>query len=60
MTSEQCLRTDAVSDAVARYADRYGRTPHPDPERVVIEITIDRTMGKAKRLSAPPGARTAG
>lgn len=36
----------AVNDAVARYAERYGRTPAPDPERVVIEITIDRAMGQ--------------
>ncbi|MEV8563828.1 pyridoxamine 5'-phosphate oxidase family protein [Streptomyces sp. NPDC051917] len=36
-------RTDAttVDDAVTRY----GRTPAPDPERVVIEITIDRVVG---------------
>ncbi|MER7000723.1 TIGR03618 family F420-dependent PPOX class oxidoreductase [Streptomyces sp. NPDC000410] len=43
------VRTDAaaVDDAVARYGKRYGRTPAPDPERVVIEITIDRAMGQA-------------
>jgi PPOX class probable F420-dependent enzyme len=35
----------AVDDAVARYGERYGRTPAPDPERVVIEITIERAMG---------------
>ncbi|WP_416976993.1 pyridoxamine 5'-phosphate oxidase family protein [Streptomyces sp. T028] len=35
----------AVDDAVARYAERYGRMPGPDPERVVIEIKIERAMG---------------
>ncbi|MGW7523003.1 pyridoxamine 5'-phosphate oxidase family protein [Streptomyces sp. NPDC054783] len=41
------VHTDAatVADAVTRYGKRYGRTPAPDPERVVIEITIDRAMG---------------
>lgn len=41
------VRTDAVTvdDAVRRYGKRCGRTPAPDPERVVIEITIDRAMG---------------
>lgn len=34
-----------VDDAVARYGDRYGRVPAPEPERVVIEITIERAMG---------------
>ncbi|MDT9682546.1 TIGR03618 family F420-dependent PPOX class oxidoreductase [Streptomyces sp. TRM76323] len=38
---------DAVADAVARYAERYGRTPAPNPDRVVIEITLTRAMGRA-------------
>jgi len=44
------IRTEpeVVADAVARYATRYGRTPGPDPERVVIEISIDRAMGQAE------------
>lgn len=37
----------SVADAVARYAERYGRTPSPNPDRVVIEITLDRAMGRA-------------
>ncbi|MEU6375858.1 PPOX class F420-dependent oxidoreductase [Streptomyces sp. NPDC046909] len=45
-TAEVLTDPAAVDDAVARYADRYGRTPAPDPERVVIEITIDRAMGQ--------------
>ncbi|MEV4193337.1 pyridoxamine 5'-phosphate oxidase family protein [Streptomyces toxytricini] len=38
---------EAVADAVARYAERYGRTPSPNPDRVVIEIALDRAMGRA-------------
>ncbi|MFF9339010.1 MULTISPECIES: pyridoxamine 5'-phosphate oxidase family protein [unclassified Streptomyces] len=43
------IRTEEaeVADAVARYADRYGRTPTPNPDRVVIEITLTRAMGRA-------------
>ncbi|MEW2575098.1 pyridoxamine 5'-phosphate oxidase family protein [Streptomyces syringium] len=43
------VRTEAevVADAVARYAERYGRTPSPNPDRVVIEITVTRAMGRA-------------
>ncbi|MEV7392885.1 TIGR03618 family F420-dependent PPOX class oxidoreductase [Streptomyces sp. NPDC091215] len=48
----------AVEDAVSRYADRYGRTPAPDPERVVIEITITRAMGLASRSRPTPSGRT--
>jgi PPOX class probable F420-dependent enzyme len=48
-TAEVLTDPAAVADAVARYANRYGRTPAPDPERVVIEITIDRAMGLATR-----------
>ncbi|MDV5145445.1 TIGR03618 family F420-dependent PPOX class oxidoreductase [Streptomyces sp. SBC-4] len=50
---------DVVCDAVARYAVRYGRTPNPDPERVVIEITVDRAMGQAKKLAGPPARAAA-
>ncbi|WP_149181080.1 TIGR03618 family F420-dependent PPOX class oxidoreductase [Streptomyces sp. TRM49041] len=38
---------EAVADAVARYAERYGRTPSPNPDRVVIEIALTRAMGRA-------------
>ena len=43
------IRTEAevVADAVARYAARYGRTPVPNPDRVVIEIALTRAMGRA-------------
>ncbi|SHM98141.1 pyridoxamine 5'-phosphate oxidase family protein [Actinacidiphila paucisporea] len=36
-----------VADAVSRYAERYGRTPAPNPDRVVIEIALTRAMGNA-------------
>ena len=38
---------DEVQDAVRRYAERYERTPRPNPERIVIEITVDRALGNA-------------
>lgn len=34
----------AVADAVARYAVRY-RQPRENPERVVLEISVDRILG---------------
>ncbi|HVV09207.1 PPOX class F420-dependent oxidoreductase [Amycolatopsis sp.] len=36
---------DSVRDAENRYAERYGRQPRPNPERVVVEIAIDRRLG---------------
>lgn len=46
------IRTEAalVEDAVRRYAERYERTPAPNPDRVLIEITLTRAMG---RVTAP-------
>lgn len=43
------IRTEAevVADAVDRYAARYGRVPTPNPDRVVIEISLTRAMGRA-------------
>ncbi|MQY04721.1 pyridoxamine 5'-phosphate oxidase family protein [Actinomadura macrotermitis] len=35
---------EAVADAEARYAVRY-KPPRPNPERVVIEIAIERIIG---------------
>lgn len=42
------IRTEPgeVQDAVRRYAERYERTPRDNPERVVIEIAVDRALGK--------------
>jgi hypothetical protein len=37
---------DVVDDAVRRYAERYERTPAPNPDRVVIEIALDRALGR--------------
>lgn len=37
---------DVVAEAVRRYAARY-RQPRVNPERVVVEITIDRVLGMA-------------
>jgi len=34
----------SVRDAEQRYAARY-RTPRPNPERVVIEVTVTRVLG---------------
>lgn len=42
------IHTDAesVADAEERYEQRYGRRPSPNPERVLIRIAVDRTMGR--------------
>lgn len=37
---------DAVADAVSRYAARY-RDPKERTDRVAIEITVDRILGRA-------------
>lgn len=37
---------ERVAEAVRRYAVRYGRTPAPNPHRVVIEIELTRAMGR--------------
>ena len=37
---------DRVADAVGRYAARYERTPGPNPDRIVIEIAVDRALGR--------------
>ncbi|MDI3407851.1 pyridoxamine 5'-phosphate oxidase family protein [Streptomyces cavernicola] len=36
---------EAIADAERRYAERYERTPSPNPNRVVIEITLTGAMG---------------
>ncbi|MGW1496368.1 pyridoxamine 5'-phosphate oxidase family protein [Streptomyces sp. NPDC002402] len=38
---------ELIADAVERYAERYGRTPAPNPDRVLIEIALTRAMGRA-------------
>ncbi|MFI9366470.1 pyridoxamine 5'-phosphate oxidase family protein [Kitasatospora sp. NPDC053057] len=37
---------EQVADAERRYAERY-RTPRENPDRVVIEITVQRVLGRA-------------
>jgi PPOX class probable F420-dependent enzyme len=37
---------DAVAQGVAAYAERY-RVPRPNPDRVVVEILVDRAMGRS-------------
>ena len=41
------MRTEPelIADAVERYAERYQRTPAPNPDRVLIEIRLTRAMG---------------
>ena len=43
------VRTDPerVAEAERRYAERYRRVPSPNPSRVVIEIEVTRTLGRA-------------
>ncbi|MFJ6101849.1 pyridoxamine 5'-phosphate oxidase family protein [Streptomyces sp. NPDC092359] len=55
------VSTDAaeVADAVIRYAKRYGRTPAPDPERVVIQIAVERAMGQVSTQHHGPASRAA-
>ncbi|MFD7417915.1 pyridoxamine 5'-phosphate oxidase family protein [Kitasatospora purpeofusca] len=37
---------EAVAEAERRYAERY-REPRVNPDRVVVEITVDRVLGRA-------------
>ncbi|MGW7078779.1 pyridoxamine 5'-phosphate oxidase family protein [Streptomyces sp. NPDC054866] len=34
-----------IAAAMRRYEERYGRVPRPNPDRVLIEITLTRAMG---------------
>lgn len=47
------IRTEpeAIADAEQRFAQRYGRSPRPNPERVLMEIAVDRVMA-SRRLRA--------
>ncbi|WND36394.1 PPOX class F420-dependent oxidoreductase [Streptomyces sp. BB1-1-1] len=51
--AEVCTDEAAVDDAVARYGERYGRTPAPDPERVVILISVERALGQTLGVRPP-------
>ncbi|MFF5305875.1 pyridoxamine 5'-phosphate oxidase family protein [Streptomyces sp. NPDC013161] len=46
------VERDRVAEAERRYAERYERTPSPNPSRVVIEIELTRAMGKAVAKAA--------
>ncbi|MEW2285170.1 TIGR03618 family F420-dependent PPOX class oxidoreductase [Streptomyces sp. NPDC047841] len=37
---------ERVAEAERRYAERYGRTPSPNPSRIVIEIEVERALGR--------------
>ncbi|MGX4691205.1 pyridoxamine 5'-phosphate oxidase family protein [Streptomyces sp. JNUCC 63] len=37
---------DRIAEAERRYAERYERTPAPNPSRVVIEIELTRALGR--------------
>ena len=45
---------ESVAEAERRYAERY-RRPRPNPQRVVIEVTIARVLGSAS-LGATAGS----
>ncbi|WP_405526516.1 TIGR03618 family F420-dependent PPOX class oxidoreductase [Streptomyces canus] len=38
---------ERVAEAVRRYAERYERTPAPNPLRVVVEISLTGAMGRS-------------
>ncbi|OEU96390.1 nitrilase [Streptomyces oceani] len=42
------VRTEAplIAEAERRYAERYGREPRPNPERVLIEVAVRCRMGR--------------
>jgi F420H(2)-dependent biliverdin reductase len=42
----------AVAEAVERYGRRY-RPPRPNPDRAVLEITVDRVLGSASFFPPP-------
>lgn len=42
---------ERVAEAVRRYAGRY-RQPSPNPERVVVEIAVDRVLGSVPDVTA--------
>ncbi|GAA3094859.1 pyridoxamine 5'-phosphate oxidase family protein [Streptomyces rectiviolaceus] len=42
-----CVRTEEaeIAEGERRYEERYQRAPRPNPNRVLIEITLTRAMG---------------
>ncbi|MDO8148528.1 TIGR03618 family F420-dependent PPOX class oxidoreductase [Isoptericola sp. b515] len=49
-TLEAVEDPDAVAEAVRRYARRYRQVAY-DPRRIVLELTVDRTMSSAYMAS---------
>lgn len=43
---------ERVAEAVRRYAERY-REPRPNPNRVVIEITVEKVLGNVRPEGEP-------
>ena len=43
---ERSRERGKVAEAERRYAERYGRTPRENPSRVVVEITVERALGR--------------
>jgi PPOX class probable F420-dependent enzyme len=37
---------ERITEAERRYAERYERAPSPNPSRVVIEIEVERALGR--------------
>ncbi|OYP16747.1 PPOX class F420-dependent oxidoreductase [Streptomyces sp. FBKL.4005] len=37
---------ERIAEAERRYAERYERAPSPNPSRVVIEIQVERALGR--------------
>ena len=46
-------RADAVTDAERRYAERY-RQPRPNPQRVVLVVSVDRVTGDSTVVTPDP------
>lgn len=57
--AEICTDKATIDDAVARYGQRYGRTPASDPERVVIRISVDRALGQILPVRPRPASAAA-
>lgn len=49
-----------IAEAMRRYEERYGRVPRPNPDRVLIEITLTRAMGARAVGARAVGARAVG
>ncbi|WP_051852505.1 pyridoxamine 5'-phosphate oxidase family protein [Streptomyces aureocirculatus] len=45
---------ERVTEGMRRYEERYGRVPSPNPDRVVIEIRVDRALGSRALAGTTP------